>query len=83
MARPIIQFDKKNCAECGVLMPPVTFKRPYAKLCPECKFDRRAGNHELRQIFQQLKKKPQEEKENWGDQNVTTTDDAMLRHHRF
>ena len=56
MARPIIKFDKKNCAECGVLMPPVTFKRPYAKLCPECKFDRRAGNHELRQIFQQLKK---------------------------
>ena len=26
---------------------------------------------------------PQEETEDWGDQNVTTTDDAMLRHHRF
>ena len=45
MARPIIKFDKKNCAECGVLMPPVTFKRPYAKLCPECKFDRRADKY--------------------------------------
>ena len=82
MVRPVIKFDQKHCAECGVLMPPVTFKRPYAKLCPECKFDRRSGNHELRQIFQQLKKQPQE-KEDWSNQNITTKDDAMLRHHRF
>lgn len=82
MARPVIKFDKKNCAECGVLMPPVTFKRPYAKLCPDCKSDIRAGNHELRQIFEVLRKQPQET-EDWGDQNVKTNDDAMHRNHRF
>tara|TARA_R100000951_G_scaffold15397_1_gene12088 strand:- start:112 stop:360 length:249 start_codon:yes stop_codon:yes gene_type:complete len=82
MARPIIKFDKKNCAECGVLMPPVTFKRPYAKLCPDCKSDMRAGNHELRQIFQDLRKQPQET-EDWESQNVKTNDDAMHRNHRF
>ena len=82
MARPVIKFDKKNCAECGVLMPPVTFKRPYAKLCPDCKSDMRAGNHELRQIFQDLRKQPQET-EDWGSQNVKTNDNAMHRNHRF
>jgi len=82
MARPVIKFDQKNCAECGIGMPPVTFKRPYAKLCPDCKSDLRAGNHELRQIFQELKTTTTET-EDWGSQNITTKDDAMLRHHRF
>tara|TARA_R110002072_G_scaffold4152_1_gene29241 strand:- start:355 stop:603 length:249 start_codon:yes stop_codon:yes gene_type:complete len=82
MARPVIKFDQKNCAECGIRMPPVTFKRPYAKLCPDCKSDLRAGNHELRQIFQELKTTTTET-EDWGSQNITTKDDAMLRHHRF
>jgi len=78
MARPVIKFDQKHCAECGILLPPVTFKRPYAKLCPDCKFDRRSGNHELRQIFQQLKKKPQEV-EDWGSENIKTNDDEFFR----
>ena len=70
MVRPVIKFDQKNCAECGIRMPPVTFKRPYAKLCPDCKSDLRAGNHELRQIFQELKTTTTET-EDWGSQNIT------------
>ena len=82
MARPVIKFDQKKCSECGIQMPPVTFKRPYAKLCPDCKSDMRAGNHEVRQIYEALRNTTTET-EDWGSQDIITKDDAMHRHHRF
>ena len=56
MVRPIVKKDQKKCLECGTDMKPVKFKRPFAKLCPECKGDRVQGNHELREIYKNLQK---------------------------
>ena len=50
MARPVIKFDQKHCAECGIRMPPVAFKRPFAKMCHDCRGDNRSDNQELKDI---------------------------------
>ena len=83
MVRPVIKFDQKYCSECGIRMKPVAFKRPYAKMCPECKGDNRQDNQELKKLFKQLNAKASRDTEDWGSQNIKTKDDAMLRHHRF
>jgi len=83
MARPVIKFDQKHCAECGIRMPPVAFKRPFAKMCHDCRGDNRSDNQELKKIYRELKSQATTETEDWGSQNITTKDDAMLRHHRF
>jgi Zn-finger nucleic acid-binding protein len=79
MARPVIKFDQKYCSECGIRMPPVAFKRPYAKMCPDCKGDNRSDNQELKKLFKQLNAKASNEKEDWGSQNITPKDNVLFR----
>ena len=37
MARPVIFINQTRCAECDKEMEPRKYKKPFKKLCPECK----------------------------------------------
>ena len=37
MARPVTRKPHNNCLECGADMKEVTYIRPYAKVCSDCK----------------------------------------------
>ena len=83
MVRPTIKIDQKRCLECGTEMKPVKFKRPFAKLCPECKGDRVQGNHELREIYKHLQKLRKEKpipEEDWGHLNVKCNDRQIWKY---
>lgn len=79
MTRPVIKFDKKHCSECGVLMPPVSYKRPYAKMCSDCKGDNRSHNQELKKLYREMKAKATNEEEDWSGENITPKDNQMFR----
>jgi len=83
MARPIVKIDQTRCLECGTDMKPVKYKRPIAKLCPECKGDRSQGNHKLREIYKDLqnlnKDNPMPE-EDWGHLNVKCDDTLVWKY---
>lgn len=83
MVRPIVKKDQKKCLECGTDMKPVKFKRPFAKLCPECKGDRVQGNHELREIYKNLQKQQKGNpilEEDWSHLNVKCNDNQIWKY---
>tara|TARA_R110002050_G_scaffold61572_1_gene136012 strand:- start:60 stop:314 length:255 start_codon:yes stop_codon:yes gene_type:complete len=57
MARPVIYINQTKCAQCDVEMEPRKHKKPFKKLCPECKSKAHQGNVELKKMFKELKER--------------------------
>ena len=55
MARPTIAVHHTQCSDCGKDMPPVKHKRPFAKMCHDCKGARIGTKGEVSQITIDLK----------------------------
>jgi len=83
MSRPKSIHNRNICEDCGVYIHMARYEK--AKLCAECKSDRRAGNQELKQLFKEMSKRKEvvEEESDWSGQNIKTNDDALYRHRRF
>jgi len=57
MARPVTRKPHNNCLECGADMKEVTYIRPYAKVCSDCKSLVWSGNTEIKKVTQDLQKR--------------------------
>ena len=57
MARPTTAKHHTQCSHCFADMPPVKHKRPFAKMCHECRGETIGTKGELSQITIDLKKK--------------------------
>jgi len=57
MERKVTKIPHNNCLECGTDLKEVTYIRPFAKMCDDCKSEVRQGNHEIRIVTQKLQKR--------------------------
>jgi len=86
MARLETIKHQEHCGECGIKMRPVAFKRPYAKMCPDCRGEMSTGNTELRQMYKDMQKNPtipSLDEIDFSSQNVICNDTAIWRRPKF
>ena len=57
MARLTTIKHQEHCGECGIKMRPVAFKRPFAKMCHDCRGELVGTKGEVNQITMELQKK--------------------------
>lgn len=57
MGRKVTRIPHNNCLECGTDLREVTYIRPYAKVCSECKSLVWAGNSQIKKVTQNLQKR--------------------------
>jgi len=56
MARPTIAVHHTQCSDCGKDMPPVKHKRPFAKMCHDCRGEKIGVKGDLSSITEDLKR---------------------------
>jgi|TARA_R110000787_G_scaffold277267_1_gene386526 hypothetical protein len=58
MPRPVTRIAHNNCGDCGMPMKEVTYIRPVAKLCDDCKTHNSYAHAQIKKIFRNFKKNP-------------------------
>ena len=57
MGRPTLAQHHTQCSHCDAEMPPVKHKRPFAKMCHDCRGELVGTKGEVNQITMELQKK--------------------------